>query len=152
MTKIKVKGLNKSKKFHWNYEVLQWLAYVDNWDRAAFKKDIKEHMPADEIAGKLLILSWWVANRTCQDTLKFNYSVYCEPGLGHYVVAELAEYSDRQFHPMFSHWSPSSQGWEPWNPRASSTKYFVGSFNSLEEAENEAWCLDEAYFREDEDE
>lgn len=148
---FKVRGLNKSKKFHWNYELLRWLAFVNDWNRTKFKNDVKKRLPEDKDARDRLILSWWVANRTCQDTMRFNYDVYCEPGFGHYVVAELAEYGP-QFDPMFSHWTKDSRGWQPWNPRASSTKIFITSFHNLEEAENEAWHLDVDYFREDEDE
>lgn len=146
---FKVKGLNKTKKLYWNYDVLQWLAFVNNWERSELHRDVKSRLPEDKEARNRLLLSWWVASKTSQDTLKFNYLVYLEPGLGHYVVAELADYGP-QFNPTFTHWSPDSQGWQPWDERSSTTKVFIGGFDSLEEAENEAWCLDEEYFREDE--
>lgn len=149
---IKVRGLRDSRKLFWDYKILQWLAYVNNWDREELHKDVKARLPEDKESRNRLMLSWWVANRTYQDTLKFNFLVYFEPGFGHYVVAELVECGPQFGDPMFTHWTPYSGGWEPWDERASSTKSFVGGFKTLEEAENEAWCLDEAYFREDEDE
>lgn len=151
-TRMKVKGgLRQLKKLYWEYELLQWLAYVDNWDRSKFHKYLKSRVPGDKESRNRLILSWWIASKTCQDTLKFNYLVYLEPGLGHYVVAELADHGP-QFDPVFTHWTPDSRGrWEPWDERSSSTKSFITSFDRLEEAENEAWCLDEEYFKEEDE-
>lgn len=151
--RMKVKNLKNSRKLYWNYELLQWLAYVDNWELSELHRDVKSRLPEDKEARNRLLLSWWVASHTYQDTLDFSFEIYCEPGLGHFVIASLLSAG-----PQFgddvcgNEYGVGIYGkWERWIS-GSSTKYFVEAYNTLVEAEEAAAELDEEYFRDGEDE
>jgi hypothetical protein len=156
--RMKVKGLNKSKKLYWDYDVFQWYVYHCE-NKADLCKSLKDSVigngdslwdpdrnPDHKTRRERALLSWFISTHTKQYTCSFEFQVWYEPGHGHFVVAEPAVEigSEDQFGPrnlINQFYTYTNNKWSVWE--RTDTAEFIECCNSEEEAAMRAWELDD---------